>query len=162
MDSVIVLILVVAGIVVAVWLLSKAHAPATVDTQPIEYWPFYLKRPLTRPEQVLYFRLTNALPEHIVLAQMQLSRFLGVEKGYDFRAWYNRINRMSADFLVCGKDATVLVAIELDDKTHEAEYRQLTDAKKEKALSAAGVKLIRWRTTDLPDDTTIRREVLGQ
>ncbi len=162
MDHWILLILVLAAIMVAAWLLLKHQPPAPVETDTSEYWPFYLRRPLTRPEQILYFRLRNALPEHIVLAQVQLSRFLGVEKGYDFRAWYNRINRMSADFLVCGKDATVLAVIELDDKSHDTEYRQLTDTKKEKALSAAAVKLIRWRTTDLPDDAIIRREVLGQ
>ena len=32
-------------------------------------WPFYAKRPLSSPEQVLYHRLVRALPEHIVLAQ---------------------------------------------------------------------------------------------
>lgn len=31
-------------------------------------WPFYVKKPLTQPEQVLYHRLIKALPEHIVLA----------------------------------------------------------------------------------------------
>jgi hypothetical protein len=29
----------------------------------------------------LYFRLLHALPEHIVLAQVQLSRILGVKEG---------------------------------------------------------------------------------
>ena len=36
-----------------------------------EIWPFYAKRPLSTPEQVLYFRLVEALPEHIILAQVQ-------------------------------------------------------------------------------------------
>jgi hypothetical protein len=40
-------------------------------------WPFYLKRVLTQPEQVLYHRLVKALPNHIVLAQVQVSRVLG-------------------------------------------------------------------------------------
>jgi hypothetical protein len=30
-------------------------------------WPFYAKKPLTQPEQVLYFRLVKALPDSIVL-----------------------------------------------------------------------------------------------
>lgn len=37
-------------------------------------WPFYAKRPLTQPEQVLYWRLLKALPHHVVLAQVQCSR----------------------------------------------------------------------------------------
>ena len=67
-----------------------------------------------RPEQLLYHRLVRALPEHIVLAQVQASRVLGVKKGYRFHEWSNRINRLSYDFVVCGKDSTVIAAIELD------------------------------------------------
>jgi len=52
---------------------------------------------------VLYFRLVRALPESVVLAQVQLSRFLGVKKGSDYQSWLNRINQMSADFVVCAK-----------------------------------------------------------
>jgi len=30
-------------------------------------WPFHARKPLSVPEQILYFRLLEALPEHIVL-----------------------------------------------------------------------------------------------
>lgn len=120
-------------------------------------WPFYLKKPLTQPEQVLYHRLVAAMPECIVLAQVQLSRVLGVKKGFSFHEWNNRINRMSLDFVVCLKDSSVVAAIELDDKTHENASRADADAKKEKALSAAGVALIRWRVSALPDENAIRQ-----
>lgn len=119
-------------------------------------WPFYAKRPLSQPEQVLYHRLVKALPEHIVLAQVQVSRVLGVKKGHNFREWNNRVNRLSYDFVVCDKDATVLAAVELDDKTHESKARADTDAKKEKATSAAGVRLLRWHVKSLPDEATIQ------
>ena len=52
---------------------------------------------------MLYFRLVRALPDSIVLAQVQLSRFLGVKKVGDSQSWLNRINQMSADFVVCAK-----------------------------------------------------------
>lgn len=120
-------------------------------------WPFYAKKPFTQPEQVLYHRLVTALPECIVLAQVQLSRVLGVKKGFNFRAWNNRINRMSLDFLVCLKDSTIVAAVELDDKTHEKASRIEADAKKEKALAAAGVALVRWHVSALPDEATIRQ-----
>jgi hypothetical protein len=116
-------------------------------------WPFYAKKPLTQPEQVLYHRLVNALPDHIVLAQVQLSRILGVKQGNNFHEWNNRINRMSLDFVVCGKDASIIAAIELDDKTHEKASRK---DKKNKALSSAGVKLVRWQVNALPDEAAIR------
>jgi Protein of unknown function (DUF2726) len=95
-------------------------------------WPFYVKRLLSQPEQVLYHRLVKALPNYIVLAQVQVSRVLGVNKGSRFHAWNNRINRMSYDFVICDKAATVVAAIELDDKTHESERRRDTDGKRAK------------------------------
>ena len=122
-----------------------------------ENWPFYAKRLMSKPEQILYHRLVSALPEHIILAQVQLSRVLGVKKGYSFGEWNNRINRMSVDFIVCRKDASIIAAIELDDKSHEAESRQKADAKKDKALASAEIPIIRWKVEKMPDEETIRR-----
>ncbi len=119
-------------------------------------WPFYAKKPLSTPEQVLYHRMVKALPEHIVLTQVQVSRVLGVKKGFNFRKWNNRINRLSYDFVVCSKDSTVLFAIELDEKSHEAVARADTDRKKGKATNAAGIKLVRWHVKSLPDEQAIR------
>jgi very-short-patch-repair endonuclease len=124
-------------------------------------WPFHARKPLSVPEQVLYFRLLEALPEHIVLAQVGLSRILGVNKGNNFQAWHNRINRMSADFVVCKKDSTVVAVIELDDASHEASERKAADAKKDRALAAASVPIIRWRAKSLPDTAAIR-SAIGQ
>jgi len=119
-------------------------------------WPYYPKKPLSVPEQVMYFRLIKALPEHIVLAQVALSRILGVEKGQNFGEWFNRINRMSADFVICEKDASVIAVIEIDDASHQKADRQVADAKKEKALGSAGIRIVRWQSRDIPDEATIK------
>jgi hypothetical protein len=118
-------------------------------------WPFYAKRVLSPPEQILYHRLIKALPDHVVLAQVQVSRVLGVKKGFNVNEWNNRINRMSYDFVVCTKDATVLAAIELDDRSHEAGHRKEADARKERATASAGIRLIRWSVQALPDESAI-------
>lgn len=119
-------------------------------------WPFYAKYPLTQPEQILFHRLIKALPEYIVLAQVQVSRVLGVKKGFNFHQWNNRINRLSYDFVVCSKDSKVLAVIELDDNTHKKSSRVETDRKKEKATAAASLRLIRWNVKALPDQEEIR------
>jgi hypothetical protein len=62
---------------------------------------------------------------------------------------------MSLDFLVCLKDSTIVAAVEPDDETHEKASRIETDAKMEKALSAAGVALVRWHVSALPDENAI-------
>jgi len=138
---------------VVVLAILKRRGATGGDREP---WPFYARQPLSVPEQVLYHRLVKSLPDHIVLAQVQVSRVLGVKRGFNFHEWNNRINRLSYDFVVCSKDATVLGAIELDDKTHESASRAETDAKKEKATHAAGIRLIRWHAKSLPDEQAIR------
>jgi hypothetical protein len=148
--------LVVVLAVVAVLILLKRGTSSAGGGR----WPFYAKKLMTQPEQALYYRLVGALPDHIVLAQVQVSRVLGVKKGFNFNEWNNRINRLSYDFVVCGKDSTVLAAIELDDKSHDSKSRADTDAKKDKATAAAGVRLIRWNVKTLPDFATIEAAFL--
>ena len=124
-------------------------------------WPLYSKKPLSNPEQVLYHRIVKAMPECIVLAQVQMSRIIGVRRGFNLGQWNNRINRMSLDYVVCLKDSTVVAAIELDDSSHHGSHRREADAKKQKALSSAGITLIRWQVSSLPDELTIRRALTG-
>lgn len=142
-------------VILAVVVMVLKNRKATVSGD--EKWPFYAKKPLSAPEQILYFRLVKALPDHIVLGQVQLSRFLGVKKGENVMQWNNRINRMSVDFLVCTKDASVVAAIELDDKSHERKDRVMADAKKDKVLNAANVKIIRWNVKNIPDESLIKQ-----
>jgi very-short-patch-repair endonuclease len=145
---------VVAVILVALWLHRSAHDR--------EKWPFYAKRPLSVPEQILYHRLVKSLPECIVLAQVQVSRLIGVKKGYNFHEWNNRINRLSVDFVVCKKDSTIIAAIELDDSSHQRRDRRETDQKKDRAFKAAGVPLMRWSVKALPDESAIRAALAAQ
>ena len=149
-------VLVFFALVVVALVIVRKKARSSGDSA--SQWPFYVKKPLSQPEQVLYHRLVHALPDHIVLAQVQVSRVLGVKKGSNFNEWNNRINRMSYDFVVCAKDSTVLAAIELDDKSHESASRQDADDKKNKASADAGLRLLRWHVRALPDDESIRKQ----
>jgi hypothetical protein len=146
---------IVIGVFLLLLLAILAKKFASGKREPTE-WPFYAKKPLTQPEQILYWRLVKALPEHIVLAQVQCSRVLGVKRGFKFNEWNNRINRLSYDFVICKKDGSVVAAIELDDKTHETAKRAETDAKKQRATEAAGVLLVRWSVAKMPDEAVIR------
>ena len=152
LSSLVLLLVVLALVVIALAILKKQGLLGKADGP----WPFYAKRLLSQPEQVLYHRLVKSLPEHIVLAQVQVSRVLGVKKGFKFHEWNNRINRLSYDFVVCTKESTVLAAIELDDKSHEAAARAETDKKKDRATLAAGVRLIRRNVKSLPDHGAIQ------
>jgi very-short-patch-repair endonuclease len=155
MGTIVLLLIVVAVIAVLAALKAKSQGGGAD-----EVWPFVAKKPLSQPEQVLYFRLIQALPEHIVLAQVQLSRLLGIKKGNNYQAWLNRINRMSVDFVVCNKDSSIVAVIELDDATHRKDDRQAADAKKDKALTSAGVRIVRWQAKSIPDVATIQSTIM--
>jgi hypothetical protein len=144
-------VLVVGAAVAAAVLRSRMQSRVVDDV-----WPFYARRLLSQPEQVLYFRLTKALPNHVILTQVQLSRLLKVKEGKGFQAWQWRIEPMSADFVVCQRDFSVVAVIELADGYLSSRERQSIDAKKNKAFQEAGIRLLRWHASELPDDEGIR------
>jgi Protein of unknown function (DUF2726) len=116
---------------------------------------------LSQPEQVLYRRLVQALPNNRMFAQVQLSRFLTVKRGVARQTWLNRISQLSADFLILGPDTSVVAAIELDDASHLNRSRRDADTRKAHALQSAGVWLIRWHVKSLSDEAAIRAGLAG-
>lgn len=53
------LLLVLVVVVIAALAFLKAKSQGGSGS---EVWPFYAKKPLSQPEQILYFRLIDALP----------------------------------------------------------------------------------------------------
>ena len=113
------------------------------------------RRPLSRLEQTLYSRLVNALPDHVVLAQVAYSQLLAVRRRMDARAAHHRLERLVADFVVCRKDFVVVAVIELDDRAHDSPQRQQLEQRKNALLQAAGLPLHRVKGSELPDEAII-------
>ncbi|MEX2217373.1 MAG: DUF2726 domain-containing protein [Phycisphaerales bacterium] len=77
----------------------------------------------------------------------------------DRQAWLNRIDRKTVDFVLCEPKALrPVLAIELDDSSHQRESRKQRDALVESNLAAAGVPLLRWKC----DPRGYKREELAQ
>ena len=120
-------------------------------------WPLEAKRHLlSERERDLYRRLVQSLPDHIVLAQVQLLQVLKFRRGRRTYAVLNRISQLSLDFLILNPDTGPVAAIELDDVSHELGDRRRADANKTHALMSAGIPLVRWSARNLPDTATIR------
>ena len=147
------LVLAVLLVVLLARILMRAVKSGRVDASD---WPFAVRKPLSRVEQVLYYRLVQTLPDQVVLAQVPMSSVLRVRKGRTWSEWHDRISRTSIDFLICDRDFSVMAAIKLDDASHDSAVRSKADLTKGRALAAARVPLVRWRTTALPDAATIR------
>lgn len=101
------------------------------------------KAPLTEREQAMHNRLTQSLPELVVLAQVSFSALLTARK-YAVR---NTFDRKVADFVVCDKAFQVLAIVELDDSSHKKREQQ--DASRDTLLTDAGYRVLRY--ANVPD-----------
>ena len=55
---------------------------------------------------------------------------------------------------------TTLLAIELDDWTHNSKARQKADDKKDKALASAGIAIVRFHAERMPSADMLRYELM--
>jgi LPXTG-motif cell wall-anchored protein len=145
--------LVLVGLMVLAALLGSFSKKRRSRADPLkEHWPLEPKpHLLTERERVLFQRLRDALPDHIVLAQVQLIQLLAFERGRWKQAHFNRICQLSVDFVVVRRDTSIVAAIELDDASHDRSDRREADARKTHALNSAGIQLVRWQARALPD-----------
>lgn len=124
---------------------------------------YFGKKPLTGPEQEMFRRLTQAMPECIVLAQVALSSLIGIKDGNDRRIWFNRISQKSVDFVIClPHDFTVVAVIELDDMSHTRPHRVRADTTKDVALRIAGHPILRFKCHAMPTVEQIRLQIAGK
>lgn len=155
--------------IIAAFLLSTRRQPSPAEPAPavhgdeLAVWPFAPMSFMTNSEVRFFARLQEAVPEHFIFAQVQLSRLIESTDKNDKGFWFNRICRMSADYVLVDRDAqTILAVIELDDWTHDKPERQRADQKKTKAIESAGLPLIRFDGRRMPNATQLRQEILRQ
>jgi hypothetical protein len=120
------------------------------------HWPVFPKKVLTPVEQQLYQRLIRAFPDHVVLAQVAFSQLVGVKKGENFTAIWNRYNRLTADFVLCTRDFRTVAVLELDDRSHDNPSRMDADRRKAAICEAAGIPLHRLNVNPLPNESELR------
>ena len=96
-----------------------------------ERLPYYLVNSvLTNYEKKLYsilapFCVRNNL---ILLSKIRMADFVHAYQGRNFYHWFNRISAKHVDFLICQPDSfKPLLAVELDDYTHQYKSRQDRD-----------------------------------
>lgn len=112
------------------------------------------RKPLSEPEQTLYWRLREAMPDCVVLSQVAFSRFIEPKSAQRAmqRRLFSRISQKSVDFLVCLPDFTIVAAIELDDRTHRPDK----DAQRDSIFASANVPLVRLNVGKMPPVDELR------
>jgi hypothetical protein len=95
-------------------------------------------------ERSFYEILRRLAPNHTVFAKVRLADLIYVDKRTTSRqADLNRICSKHVDFVLCDSNLAPVLAIELDDSSHDDEDRQSRDSFIDAAFSAANFPLIR-------------------
>ena len=113
----------------------------------MNYKYFRKKYFMTAAERDFLKLLEEALAgEYYIFPQVHLSTILSHKvKGQNWKGAFSHINGKSVDFVLCDKqDIKPLVAIELDDSSHDSEARKKRDAIVEAIFEQAKVPLVRF------------------
>jgi hypothetical protein len=98
-------------------------------------------------ERSFYEIIKRLVPaEHTLFAKVRLADLVHVSKASgSWQAHFNRINRKHVDFVLCNRDLAPLVAIELDDSSHDGEQREARDIFVDQVLAAAALPIVHIR-----------------
>jgi len=130
-----------------------------IDT--VTGWPPQPTRVLSTQERLAFNVLTRALPDHMVLAQVPLSRFLNVPRRNSYADWLRRIGNQCADFVVCDMAAQVIAVVELQGaQATDRQRKRLTRI--QRTLKAAKVPLHLWNESALPGVDAARAQLLPE
>ena len=135
---------------------DAGRAPESEVLDTVQAWPPQAVRVMTLPERLAYGTLRRALPRHLVLAQVPLSRFISVPTSHSYGQWLTRAGRLNVDLLVCDASSRVIAAVEVrpPEQTQRSAERHERLAE---VLQAAGVKVHVWREAELPSIADVRR-----
>jgi len=119
--------------------------------KPKRAFTYHYKRKnylMTKAENDFFDVLIKAVGDkYYVFPQMHLSAFLLKDKGQEYwKGAQDYINKISVDYVICDKQyRQPLLAIELDDWSHDNKSRIKRDGDVQRVLKEAGLPLLRFR-----------------
>lgn len=140
-----------------------AHWWHTAHQNEVKAWPraFNLHaRPLFTTEERLMFReLKLALPNHVVLAKLNLLRFCQADRESEARLWFDRLHTLNVSFAVCTPNGTVVSVIDLDTPNRAISPR--SQRIKAAALDACRIRYLRCQVGQRPESAILAQWALG-
>ncbi len=142
---------------------GRGGRPAQAEElDTVASWEPTATRMLTGPEREAYQTLRRALPEHIVLAQVPLARFIKVPTRNSYAEWMRRVGGLCADIVVCDATSQVIAVVEVRNPiARDKERAQRRQARMDRVLEAAGIPVHVWLEGALPGPAVARETVLG-
>lgn len=139
---------------------ASADALDRLDT--LTAWPPKVTRVLTSQERLAHSTLLRAFPDHLILAQVPLSRFLRVPTRYSHAEWLRRVGQLCADLVLCDTSTQPLAVIIVESPggapTERARQRH---QRMIRVLKAADVRCAVWVENALPSVEAARASILG-
>ena len=137
-------------LVVSRWRRRAPVAPPRNDAlDTVGDWPPQAVRVMTLGERQAFEILRRALPGHVILSQVPLSRFISVPTRNPYQQWLTRAGRLAVDVLVCDFSSRAIAAIEVrtaeESQRSAKRHRRLVEV-----LRAAGVTVYEWNEDELP------------
>lgn len=116
---------------------------------------------LSQGELAFYRVLVRALPEHLGIApKVRLADVLRCSADGWKRGYFGKIAQKHLDFVIIQQSsARLLMAIELDDRSHERRDRRERDAFVDRAMATAGLPLLHVPAANSYDGAALRQTV---
>lgn len=139
----------------------KTPVPET-DLDTLIGWEPVATRVLTTSEREAWHILRKALPEHMVLAQVPVARFIKVPTRNSYSEWLRRVGSLCADLVVCDAASQVVAVVEIrQPMSREKERTQQRHARMDRVLTAARIPVHVWLEGALPGPAVAREAILG-
>jgi Protein of unknown function (DUF2726) len=143
---------------------SKPRAKPLSDDQldTLMDWQPMATRVLTSTERDACHVLRKALPEHMVLAQVPVARFIKVPTRNAYSEWLRRVGSLCADLVVCDMNSQVIAVVEVRQPlSRENERAQRRHARMDRVLRGAQIPVHIWLEGALPGPAVAREAILG-
>lgn len=136
--------------------LSDEQLDTLMDWEPLS------TRVLTTSERDAYHVLRKALPDHMVLAQVPVARFIKVPTRNSYSEWLRRVGSLCADLVVCDASSQVVAVVEVRQPlSRENERAQRRHARMDRVLHGARIPVHVWLEGALPGPVVAREAILG-
>ncbi|WP_374594721.1 DUF2726 domain-containing protein [Aquabacterium sp.] len=160
----------VAVVALMLWLrMRRSRQTDAASSQPrgldaldtVAAWEPEPSRILTATERQAYAVLRQAFPDHMVLGQVPLSRFLRVPTRNSYSVWVRRVGHLCADLVVCNRHSEVLAVVEVRcPPERESPRTAKRHSRMDRVIEAAGIRLHVWRDDQIPSVSAARASVL--
>lgn len=142
----------ITGLVIFIFLIAIIATIASPSkTQSTEHK--YEKRAFLSKNELNFYKAliqTTAAKDYLILIKVNLADIIHPIKGSKNRqASLNKIDKKHIDFVLCSKtNLQPVLAIELDDSSHDRQDRKDRDEFVDQALESAGLKILHIRNAN--------------